>query len=446
MGESDRDLSDLAAGLESQAADIVHLGLFDLDSGLRERRLAKADLLSSLEDLSFVNVLPQWDRGERVFGAGPFVGEAIRPDPASLRPYPFEADASLLICDYLGPSRALSPRALLQDQIAKTDAAGFTVKAAFEFEFLVLEETAESLREKGFERLASFLPGTRCWSAETAATQADFVRSLDETLQAGAIRPFSLGVELGPGCFEATLRARDPLGAAEEAALFRLYTKAFCRARGKTASFMAQLGSDYPGLSGHLHLSLWDREGRNLFHDQADPKGPSAACRSFIAGVLRASAAAFPLVANSVNAYRRMAPGNWAPRALGWAVENYAAAIRAVPASPARSRLEFRLPAADCNPFLVLALFLAGGLDGLERGLEAPPQISGGGPDSLPENAEPVPSDLLRATEAMEESPEAQRLFGETFVRHFCRSRRVEEAAMRREVSAAERARYLEAT
>ncbi len=242
-----------------------------------------------------------------------------------------------------------------------------------------------------------------------------------------------------------TQSARDPLGAAEEAALFRLYTKAYCRVRDKTASFMAQLGSDYPGLSGHMHLSLWHHEGRNLFHDRDDPDGLSSRCRSFLAGALKASGEAFPLVANSVNAYRRMAPGNWATRALGWAVENYAAAIRAVPGSAESCRLEFRLPAADCNPFLVLSLFLAGGLDGTERALSAPPQFRSGGPDSLPENAEPVLSDLLRASERMEASSEAHRLFGTRFVEHFCRSRRIEEAALRREVSAAERARYLEA-
>ncbi len=445
MSERDRELLELSASLEREAAGLVHLGLFDLDCGLRERRLAKPDLLEALDDLAFVNVLPQWDRGERVFGAGPFVGEPIRPDIASLRPYPFEADASLLLCDYVGPSRALSPRALLQAQIEKAAAAGYGVKAAFEFEFLVLEETAESLREKGFSSLASFAPGNRCWSAETAGVEAGFVRGLDETLAAGGIHPFALGVELGPGCFETTLRARDPLGAAEEAALFRLYTKAYCRTRGKTASFMAQLGREYPGLSGHLHFSLWDGE-RNLFHDPADPQGLSATCRNFLAGVLANSAEAFPMIANSVNAYRRMAPGNWAPRALGWAVENYAAAIRAVPASADHTRLEFRLPAADCNPFLVLALFLAGGLDGMARGLEAPPEIRGGGPDSLPENGVAVPEDLLRATEIMAASAQARTLFGETFVDHFCRSRLIEEAALRGEVSAAERARYLEAT
>ncbi len=441
MSEREPAIAALSIGLQQQAAEIVHLGLFDLDCGFRGRRLRKADLITSLPDLAFVNVLPQWDMSEAVFGAGPFEGERITPDLASLRPYPFEPDANLIVCDFDGPSRALSPRALLQEQIAKCHAKGLTAKAAFEFEFLVLEETAESLREKGFANLNSFAAANRCWSGLTAAVESDFVQDLEATLLVGGVSPFSLGVELGPGCFEATLRARDPLGAAEEAALFRLYTKAFCRQREKTASFMAQLGSGYPGLSGHLHLSLWDDDGRNLFHDEA---GISADARAFLAGMLAASAEALPLVANSVNAYRRMAPGNWAPRALGWAVENYAAAIRAVPASPEHCRLEFRLPAADCNPFLVLALALAGGLDGMERGLEAPPQIEGGGPDRLPANAKPVASDLLRATEAMEASAKARALFGEAFVDHFCRSRRVEEAALRREVSAAECARYLE--
>lgn len=444
MAQDGEGSGELRARLEREATPIVHLGLFDLDGGLRERRLAKADLLEALADLSFVNVLPHWDLGERVFGAGPFVGEAIRPDPASLRPYPFEADACLLLCDYAGATRALSPRALLEAQIAKAAAAGLSAKAAFEFEFLVLEETAESLRAKGYEGLASHAPANRCWGAQTAAVDAGFVAALHESLKAGGIDPFGLGVELGPGCFEATLRHRDPLAAAEEAALFRLYTKAFCRRAGKTASFMAQLGSAYPGLSGHLHLSLWTAAGRNLFF--APGGGLSEEGGAFVAGALRASRAAFPMIANTVNAYRRLVPGNWAPRGFGWALENYAAAIRAVPASEAHCRLEFRLPAADCNPFLVLALMLAGGLDGLAQGLAPPPQIRGGSPELLPENADPVPTDLLSATGIMAASAEAERLLGAAFVAHFCRSRRIEELALRREVSAAERARYLEAT
>ncbi len=445
MARSAKQTDEVAAAIGREASAVVHLGLFDLDCGLRERRMGKEDLVAALSDFTFVNVLPQWDIGERVFGEGPFVGEAIRPDPRSLRPYPFEPDASLLLCDYAGPSRALSPRALLEAQVDRAAASGMTAKAAFEFEFLVLDETAESLREKGFSDLVSHAPANRCWGAQTAAADAEFVSALNRLLEEGGISPISLGVELGPGCFEATLRASDPLAAADEAALFRIYTKAFCRRQAKTAAFMAQLGSDYPGLSGHLHLSLWDKQGRNLLHAADRPGRMSAAGEAFIAGMLEASRAAFPMIANTVNAYRRMVPGNWAPRAFGWAVENYAAAIRAVPASEARCRLEFRLPAADCNPFLVLALALAGGLDGVERSLAAVPEIRGGCPESLPENADPVPTDLLAATEIMATSQYAKKLFGADFVEHFCQSRRVEELALRREVSAAERARYLEA-
>lgn len=121
------------------AANITtaHVGIFDLMGTFRERRLAIGDVASVMDGGgTFVNVLPQWDAGEQVFGSGPFVGEAVTVDPESIRPYPFEDNACLMVADYTGPSAVLSPRQLLQRQIEKADALGFGIRAAFESEFM----------------------------------------------------------------------------------------------------------------------------------------------------------------------------------------------------------------------------------------------------------------------------------------------------------------------
>ena len=176
----------------------------------------------------------------------------------SRRIYPFEADAALYIADYAGPSQALSPREVLKRQIARAEAMGFAAKSAFECEFTVLAETAESLRAENWERPIAWAPDNRCWSADSAGTYAEFVTGLEDVIASSRIPLYGLGTELGPGCIEATLEADTPLKSADDYALFRTFTKSYCRRRGLTASFLAQLGEGFQGLSGHLHLSLAD--------------------------------------------------------------------------------------------------------------------------------------------------------------------------------------------
>lgn len=449
-GRPGGDPKTLLADLESRGVAVVHLGVVDLDGGFRERRLKLAELAEFVNGATFVNVLPQWDVADTVFGSGPFVGEAISFDEGSVRPYPFEDNAAVVVVDYAGPSAALSSRGLLAAQVEKATSMGFDVRAAFEFEFIVLEETAHSLRDKNFENLRDFAVDNRCWAGQSAAVYADFVSSLEQRLEAAEVPLHALGVELGPGCFEATLKATDPLRAADDATFFRLFTKAHCRLNDLTASFMAQLGANYPGLSGHIHLSLVDAEtGATVFADSAGEDGLSATCRSFIAGVVELAPHGLALCAHTVNAYRRLTPGNWAPQTASWAVQNYGAAIRAVAAPPSKCRLEFRLPASDTNPYLALGLMLGAGLDGIARGAEPPVPTAGTGTGEAPppgaEAATPLPHDLFEATERLNASRTAREIFGDVFIDHFVKSRRAEDIALRRQVSAAERARYIEA-
>ncbi|MBL8707851.1 MAG: hypothetical protein JNL25_01545, partial [Rhodospirillaceae bacterium] len=213
------------------------------------------------------------------------------------------------------------------------------------------------------------------------------------------------------------------------------------------ASFMPQTGAAFPGIGGHICLSLKDRKtGRNLFADRADTNGLSASAKSFLAGIIELAPEGFPMVGHTVNAYRRLAPGSWAPKTVSWAPYNYAAAVRTAAETEAMTRLELRLPGSDLNVYLGLALMLGAGLDGLERGLaltDAP--ISSGGPNEIPANAPRLPADLLEATRRFRASAAIRRLFGEPFVEHFAMLCEAEDAALRRAVSAAEVQRYLEA-
>ncbi len=438
--------ADVVARLRSEGKRVGHIAIPDLDASLRERRLALADIESFLADGgTFVNVLHRWDSAERVTGAGPFVGEALLVDWSSVRDWPFERDAFLVLADFGGPSRELSPREVLKAQVARAAKSGFRVSAALEFEFHVLNESADSLRAKGFESFDLFAADNRCWSTQSAARYGDYVSSLEAVILEAGIGLFGLGLELGPGCFEATLRATDPLKAADDAVLFKTLTRAHARLNDRTASFMAQLGAGFPGLSGHVHLSLADgTTGAPLFHDAGDSESMSATMRHALAGIVELAPDLMALYAHTVNAYRRIAPGNWAPRTASWAVQNYAAAVRAVPAPEARARLEFRLPAADTNPYLAIATALGAALHGIEKRTPLPPPLEGGGPDETPAGAPPLPRSLAEASERLAASDAARAMFGQAFIDHFVATRMHEDASLRRHVSAGERRRYIE--
>lgn len=437
--------AEIARELDRLEADVVHVGLFDLAAMFRERRLRRQELLSTADTAVFANVLPKWDSADQILAPGPYGSETIAYDPASIRPYPFEPRAAALVADYTGPQAELMPRQVLARQVARAQAAGHEAVAAFEFEFIVLEETADTLRAKGFANPAPFAADNRCWSGQTAATHAGFVADLEALLRAADIDLYALGVELGPGCFEATLRHKPAMRAADDAAFFRMFTKAFCRRRDLTASFMPLLGAGYPGIGGHVSLSLRDKAGRNLFADRGDAHGLSALAKSFLAGIIELAPEAFPLCGHTVNAYRRLAPGSWAPKTVSWSPYNYAAALRVAAETEEMTRLELRLPGSDVNVHLALALMLGAGLDGVERGLvlkDAP--ISGGGPNEIPAGAPRLPADLLEATRRMRGSAAAKRIFGAAFIEHFAMLCEAEDAALRRAVSAAEVQRYLE--
>jgi glutamine synthetase len=320
---------------------------------------------------------------------------------------------------------------------------GFAVQAAFEFEVIFLNETADSLRASQYAAPRQFAPDNKCWSGQTAAEKAGFVGELVDLIEAHDIALFALAGELGPGCFEATLGAVDGLRAADNAGLVRQAIRAFARSRDMTASFMPYIGPGYPSIGGHINLSLAHAAtGANLF---TDPQGQTnGLARRFIAGMTRLVPEAFALCAHTVNAYRRFAPGSWAPKSLTWADWTFTTAVRSAPSAFDDARLEFRLPGADCNPHLALALMLGAGLDGIEQQLVAPDPTPDLGPDDIQPGAARFPATLAEAADRLQAGADAARVFGQGFVDHFASVCRVESNSLARAVSAAELARYIE--
>jgi glutamine synthetase len=249
--------------------------------------------------------------------------------------------------------------------------------------------------------------------------------------------------ETGPGVYEAALRHDGALAAADKAALFKSGVKQVAARQGLTATFMAKWNQDLPGASGHLHQSLWDPErARNLFHDPRCPDGISTVMRHYLAGQLRLMPEFAAFSCPTVNSYKRLVPGVWAPTNATWGIDNRTVALRAVLGpTPKSVRVEYRLAGADINPHLAIAASVASGLYGIEHRLEPPEPVRG---NAYQADAPALPRSLDEAARLLRASAVAGPLLGEEFVDHFARTRDWEVRQQQRAVTSWELERYFE--
>jgi glutamine synthetase len=207
-------------------------------------------------------------------------------------------------------------------------------------------------------------------------------------------------------------------------------------------TFMAKISDKLPGCSGHIHQSLWD-EKRNLFSDDKGNLGMSALMESYIAGLLHCMPYILPMYAPTINSYKRLVEGAWAPTTLTWGVDNRTTCIRALPLSSKSTRIELRVVGSDANPYLAHAAALASGLYGIKNNLKlTTPMTKGNGYKDISNGI--LPTSLWDATQAMKNSPVAKELFGEKFVKHFSGSREWEWKQHLKAVTDWEYKRYFE--
>jgi glutamine synthetase len=416
----------------AQGWDVLHVGIFDTSGTLREKRLSKEAGTRALWDgWSFIDAIQWWDPVDQTWKAGGSEHQPATIDPTSGRPYPFEPNAGLFIADFDGPLRDLSPRAQLARMVDRAAELGLSAEVGWEFECIVLDQV---------EPLVPAMATNRCWSALTAAAEADTLHDLVDLLGKGAIPVDHLCAELGPGCLELAIRHGPAIRSADDAALAKLFTKAFFQRRAKTATFMAQLGEGFPGLGGHPSLSFRSTtDGRPLLTD--GPRELTKTALSAIAGVMAGLPDLLVMAAPNPNSYRRYAPGNWAPSTATWGIGNYSCGLRVVADNDRDARLEFRIPGADTNPHLCLAMFLGAAILGIEQATQPPPPVNAPTDGRLA--SQKLPQTLLHAIERFASSPFALELFGNRFVDHYAGSRTAEEEACRRFVPDGERNRYL---
>ena len=430
----------------------VKVGVFDIDGILRGKWMGRDKFASALsKGYGFCDVVLGWDSNDQLYDNVQVTGwhtgypdAEVRLLPETCRDVPFEPDMVFVLSEFAGKWEHVCPRAALRRMIDKAAAMGFGVKAACEYEFFLFDETPESVRAKHYKDLKPLTPGFFGYSALRSSVHADLHLSFVETMEQMGIPIEGLHTETGPGVLEAAIQVSDALEAADRAALFKTFTKVFFQRHDLMATFMAKWSKDYPGQSGHIHLSLTDRKGKPVFHDAKAADTMSDTMRWFVGGQQALMPELLAMTASTVNAYTRLIPGFWAPTDSTWGVENRTTALRVITGSPAAQRVEYRVASADSNPYLAMAAALGSGLWGIENKVEPTPGVVGNAYDMKHAARLALPRTLWDAAQRLKKSKPGRALFGDAFVEHFAATREWEEREFRRNVTDWEMQRYFE--
>src|SRR5215470_4430678 len=336
--ENVQTVADARKIVEERGLTHVKVGIFDNDGVLRGKHISKAKFFSALESgFGFCDVVLGWDSNDQLYDNVSFTGwHTAYPDaqcrivPSTCRALPFEGGLFFL-AEFAGAAEALCPRGLLKRVLARAGEMGYAAAAACEYEFFLFEETPHSVREKGYKNLRNVTPGYFGYSVLRASVHAEFYADLLRLCTDMRFPLEGLHTETGPGVLEAAIRYADALEGADRAALFKTFVKVLAERRGLMATFMAKWSRDFPGQSGHLHVSLKDRDGRPAFHDAAAAHHLSDTMRWFIGGQQALMPELLAMVAATVNSYTRLIPGFWAPTDATWGIDNRTCALRAIP-------------------------------------------------------------------------------------------------------------------
>src|SRR5688572_14066436 len=358
--EQVRTAKDARAIVEERGLAHVKVGVFDVDGILRGKYLSRAKFMSALDKgFGFCDVVLGWDSNDQLYDNVSFTGwhsgypdANVRIVPESCRALPWEGDGVFFLCEFVPPADAICPRGVLRRVLECAQRMGFQAFVGFEYEFFVFNETPESVRAKNYRDLQPLAPGYFGYSVLRNSVHSALYRELLDTCEAMRMGIEGLHEETGPGVLEAAITVDEAQSAADKAALFKTFAKVIAQRHGKMATFMAKWSNDWPGQSGHIHMSLKNKSGKGVFFDAKKPHTMSAAHRHFIGGQQKYLGELLAMVAPTVNAYSRLIPGFWAPTDATWGVENRTCALRVIPGSEKAQRVEYRIAAADANPYL----------------------------------------------------------------------------------------------
>ncbi len=427
----------------------VKIAFTDIDGIVRGKYIHQSKFDKQAEKgIGFCDVVFGWDSSDKVYEnevektgwhTG-FPDANLSIDKTTKREIPWEEEQVFYLGDFSTDKffKEICPRSLLKRVEAEATKLGFTTRFSQEFEWFNFKELSDQHTSMPPETITKGMFG---YSLVRLSQNNDFIHSLIDGLEDFGVPVEGLHTETGPGVLEGCIIPDSVVKAADKASLFKLGVKEIAHRYDITASFMAKWNEKLPGCSGHIHQSLWDKNGKNVFHSKE--ANLSENLQHYIAGQLQCLPYIMPMFAPTVNSYKRLVEGSWAPTQVAWGFDNRTCALRVIRGEEEQSRLETRIAGADCNPYLAIAASLAAGLYGIKNKLELKRQPVKGNAYAN-QKLDKLPSNLKEATEAMRNSKVAVELFGEAFVNHFCTTRENEWAEYNRSVSDWELKRYLE--
>lgn len=444
----------IIADLRDWPGDYVKVGVTDADGILRGKYMDKGKFLKSAESgFGFCDVVFGWDMVDECYDNAAYTGwhtgypdAEVRLDLSTRRAIPWEDDRPFFLgefVDHAGEPLGVCPRQTLKRVIHRAADSGYGANFGLEFEWFNFAETSMSAHQKGYAAMEPISPGMFGYSVVRQSTNQQYFATLLADLRGYGVPIEGLHCETGPGVLEVAILYSDALEAADRAVLFKTGCKEIGARLGILPTFMARWNTELPGSSGHHHQSLTSLEdGTNRFYERGAEHSMSALFRSYVAGQLAHLGDLLPMIAPTVNSYKRLVEGYWAPTRATWGVDNRTVALRVIPGGSGSTRLETRVPGADVNPYLGVAACLGAGLRGIEDGLSLDaPAVVGSGYDA---DAPRFPATLIEATERFHRSDVARDLFGDAFVDHFASSREWEWRQAQRAVTDWELRRYFE--
>ncbi|GAB3928899.1 glutamine synthetase family protein [Mucilaginibacter myungsuensis] len=449
------DKQQITAYLHDKNITKIKFAFADIDGVLRGKLIHRDKFLDGLQDgYGFCDVIFGWDSADQVYDnvsvtgwASGYPDKFCRIDLNTLRHIPWQNDQPFFLADFTqtdGSSVAACPRSLLKRIVAECESMGYHPEFAQEFEWFNFSETPKSLEEKEFTKLEPLTPGMFGYSILRTSQNSDFYYDLFNLLTDFNIPIEGLHTETGPGVYEAAIIHDHALTAADKATLFKTSVKEIASKHGITATFMAKWNAELPGCSGHVHQSLWEpAKTENLFYSATDVNKMSELHKHYLAGQMHCLPHLLPMYAPTINSYKRLVEGAWAPTTITWAVENRTAAFRVINDSINHTRLETRIPGSDSNPYLAIAAALASGLYGIKNKLELTvPATVGNGYANKTNGV--LATNLEQAALDMQRSDIAKELFGDDFVQHFTNTRLWEWRQFIKQVTDWELKRYFE--
>ena len=430
----------------------VKVGVFDTDGILRGKYLSRAKFLSGLDkDLAFCDVILGWDLNDQLYDNVQFTGwhtaypdATVRVLPATRREIPFEPKTALFLAEFSGRAETVCPRGTLRRVLERAAHMGYAVSAAAEFEFFMFAETPESVREKGYRHLKSMTPGSFGYSVLRNSVHSDLYHQL---LDLGEAMRFPIeGLHTGnrPRCARGRAhllrgaRSGRPRGALQDLCQG---ARATPRAHGDVHGQMVEQRSGSERPSAHFAAKDERRQRLPRSVEAARHVGRDALVRRRPAGADAGAARHDRLHGEQLLA---LVPGFWAPTSATWGVENRTTALRVIRGGPSSQRVEYRIAAADINPYIALAAAIGSGLWGIEHRIEPDPAIVGNAYDREHPAHRRLPATLYEAAERLANSAAARALFGDAFVEHYAATRQWEEREFRKAITDWELARYFE--